>query len=92
MAHTNPPQGDPTLHAFARLLADAVGADAAGVWMGGHTGQPPARWGGHGFPHAAAALQAHFETAHIAAFGKATAGLLAETRVEVVHPEKVEIV
>lgn len=60
MAHTNPPQGDPTLHAFARLLADAVGADAAGVWMGGHTGQPPARWGGHGFPHAAAALQAHF--------------------------------
>ena len=39
-----------------------------------------------------AALQAHFETAHIAAFGNATAGLLAETRVEVVHPEKVEIV
>ncbi|MDQ0321404.1 quinol monooxygenase YgiN [Pararhizobium capsulatum DSM 1112] len=38
------------------------------------------------------ALQAHFETAHIAAFGKATADLVAESRVEVVHPEKVEVV
>jgi quinol monooxygenase YgiN len=38
------------------------------------------------------ALQAHFETAHIAAFGKVIAELVAESRVEVVHPEKVEVV
>ena len=36
------------------------------------------------------ALEAHFGEPHIIAFQKATADLVAEGRIEVIHPEKVE--
>lgn len=37
-------------------------------------------------------LQAHFGTAHIKALGAAIAGAVLESKVEIVHPEKVEVV
>ncbi|CAN7411161.1 putative quinol monooxygenase [Pararhizobium sp. LjRoot255] len=37
------------------------------------------------------ALEAHFAEAHIIAFQKATAELVADGRIEVVHSEKVEV-
>lgn len=37
-------------------------------------------------------LQAHFGTAHIKAFGAAIADAVLTSKVEIVHPEKVEIV
>ena len=39
-----------------------------------------------------AAVDAHFAEPHLKAFQAAMADLLAEVRVEVVHPEKVEVI
>lgn len=37
------------------------------------------------------ALEAHFHAPHIRAFSAATSGLKAESRVEIIHPERIEI-
>ncbi len=37
-------------------------------------------------------LEAHFSAPHIKAFGTAIAGLVAEGRIEVIHPARTEIV
>lgn len=39
-----------------------------------------------------AALDAHFAEPHLKAFQAATADLLADARIEVVHPEKIEVI